>query len=94
MLAITTRYLSPTNKRGARIKAEVNGYTATVPYDYALSDLDRHYADLDRHYAAVKALVEKHKLNWDIKTMTWGYAGGGKGGQYVFCFPASTITFD
>ena len=87
MFVITTRYLSPTTKRGARIKAEAGDFTATVPYSHELSDLYR-------HYEAVKALVEKHKLNWDIKTMTWGYAGGSKGGQYVFCFPAITTTFD
>lgn len=87
MIAITTKYFGPTDKRGARVKAEVNGYTATVPYDYALSDLDM-------HYAAVKALVEKHKLDWDIKTMTWGYTSRDRSGQYVFCFPASATTFD
>jgi len=42
--AIVTRYLSPTNTRGSRIKAVVNGRQITLPYDHALTPDGNHYA--------------------------------------------------
>jgi hypothetical protein len=80
MKAIETKYLSATDTRGTRIKATVGKLTATVPYDYALNDVDV-------AFEAVKELVRKHKLEWDISTMVYG--GTDKG--YIFCFPQSTI---
>ena len=50
--AITTRYLGPTNYKGARIKAECDRGSITVSYDYGLSDTGR-------HVAARQALVDK-----------------------------------
>ena len=38
MKAIETKYLSATDTRGVRIKATVGKLTATVPYDYSLTD--------------------------------------------------------
>jgi hypothetical protein len=81
MIAIETKYLSPTNTRGSKIKAYTcNGHSVLVGYDHALS----HEAV---HFEAVKALVAKYKLDWDISSMVYG---GTKNG-YVFCFPTSTI---
>jgi len=81
MIAIQTKYLPCTNHKPSRIKAFTeNGHTCTISYDYALSD-----AKL--HFKAAKAMVEKHKLDWDIKRMTYG---GVKGG-YVFTFPQSIV---
>lgn len=34
MQAIQTKYIGPTNSRGARIKASCAALTITVPYDY------------------------------------------------------------
>ena len=81
MKAIETKYLSATDTRGERIKATAGKLTATVPYDYALSDQS------EIAFEAVKELVRKHKLDWDISKMVYG--GTGKG--YTFCFPESTI---
>jgi hypothetical protein len=80
MKAIETKYLSATNTRGSRIKATAGGMTASVSYDHSLSDVAV-------HFEAVKELVKKHKLDWDISEMVYG--GTGKG--YTFCFPYSTI---
>lgn len=54
LMAITTKYLGPTNYRGARIVAEVNGFRAIVPYSHE----DR-YED---HARAVRALLDK--IGW------------------------------
>ena len=81
MKAIETKYLSATDTRGERIKATAGKLTATVPYDYALSDQS------EIAFEAVKELVKKHQLDWDISKMVYG--GTNKG--YTFCFPESTI---
>jgi len=80
MKAIETKYLSATNTRGSRIKATAGGLTAIVSYDHSLSDVDV-------HFEAVKELVKKHELDWDVSKMVYG--GTDKG--YAFCFPESTI---
>jgi hypothetical protein len=81
MIAIETKYLPATNSKGSRIKAYTcNGHSASVSYDHSLSNEAV-------HFAAVKALVKKHGLDWDISKMVYG---GTKSG-YVFCFPNSTI---
>ena len=82
MIAIQTKYLGPTNTKGARIKAfTCNGHSATIDCDYALSDEKL-------HFEAVKALVAKNNLDWDLSEMTYG---GLKEG-YVFTFPHSKIS--
>lgn len=85
MIAIQTKYISPTNTRGSRIKAWVDSdmghhFTASIPYPHHLS-----YELV--HFEAVKALIKKHKLDWDTKNMRFG---GVKNG-YVFCFDSSTV---
>jgi hypothetical protein len=80
MKAIETKYLAATDTRGTRIKATVGKLTATVPYDYSLNEAAV-------AFEAVKELVRKHKLDWDISKMVYG--GTDKG--YTFCFPESTI---
>ena len=85
MIAIQTKYISPSNTKGSRIKAWVDSdmghhFTATIPYPHHLSH------ELV-HYEAVKTLIEKHKLDWDISKMTYG---GVKNG-YVFCFADSVV---
>ena len=81
MKAIETKYLAATDTRGSRIKATAGNMSATVPYNYALSDEAV-------HFEAVKELVKKNGLEWDISKMVFG---GIKYG-YVFCFPESTIS--
>jgi FKBP-type peptidyl-prolyl cis-trans isomerase 2 len=82
MIAIQTKYLGPTNAKGSRIKAfTCNGHSATIDYNYALSGEKL-------HFEAVKALVSKNNLDWDISEMTYGGTNQG----YVFTFPQSTIS--
>ena len=88
MIAIHTKYIGPTNTRGARIKAYTVGYvdhkgfSCTIPYPYALSG--------ERcHFQAVVALVDKHKLDWTVSEMCYGDSADGRG--YVFCFPHSKV---
>lgn len=88
MLAIHTKYIGATDTRGARIKAFTWGYgynrgvTASVPIDHSLNDVEM-------HFEAVKALVEKYKLGWNLEGMRYGDSADGKG--YVFCFDASRV---
>ena len=88
MIAIHTKYLSPTDTRGARIKAytaalgDRKGFTATIPYPYELSCEAV-------HFKAIKALIEKHNLDWDTTAMRYGDSADGKG--YVFCFATSIV---
>jgi len=80
MKSIKTKYLPATNTSGARIKATAGGMSVTVPYDHSKSDVHV-------HFEAVKGLVEKHGLDWDVSRMVYGGTEGG----YVFCFPQSII---
>lgn len=83
MIAIHTKFISPSNTRGARIKAYTSsGFTATIPYPYADS-----YEIA--HFQAVKELVKKNKLDWNLDDMRYGDSADGKG--YVFCFDHSIV---
>jgi hypothetical protein len=83
MISIHTKFIPPTNTKGARIKAYTStGFTATVPYSYELSHEKC-------HFEAVKALVKKHKLQWPIDKMCYGDSADNKG--YVFCFANSIV---
>lgn len=54
--AILTKYLSPTNTRGARIKATASAGSITISYDDALSTEENH-----RHAARML----QQKFQWD-----------------------------
>jgi hypothetical protein len=83
MIAIHTKFIPPTNNRGSRIKAFTSsGFTVTVPYDHGFS----HEMV---HFEAVKALIKKHNLNWDILNMRYGDSADKKG--YVFVFNNSIV---
>jgi hypothetical protein len=88
MIAIHTKYISPTNTKGSRIKAytasygDHKGFTATISYPYE-SDL------VKAHFEAVKALVEKNKLDWNLDFMRYGDSADAKG--YSFCFDSSCV---
>lgn len=73
MQTITTKYLSPTTHRGARIKATTSsGISKTISYPYELSGAECH----------IKALRELNKkLNWD-GDMTYSSTERG----YIFSF--------
>lgn len=81
MIAIQTKYIAPTNTRGARIKAFTSsGFSATIAYPYASG----HESS---HFEAVKELVKKHNLDWDLSDMRFGGTDTG----YVFCFNHSIV---
>jgi len=88
MIAIHTKYISPTNSRGARIKAytanwgDRKGFQTTISYPY---DKSYHLS----HFEAVKELIKKHSLEWDITNMRYGDSADGKG--YCFCFDHSPV---
>lgn len=71
MQSIVTKFLGPTNTRGARIKAtSESGESLTISYDYSARS-----ADL--HASAAEKLARK--LAWGGK-----WIGGGIKGGYVF----------
>ena len=87
MIAIHTKFLPANTTRGSRIKAYTVSYglkpfTATVSVDYALN------GELV-HFEAVKELVKKHQLDWDLSDMRYGDSSDGKG--YTFCFDHSIV---
>jgi len=84
MIAIHTKRLPATDTRGTRIKAFTNsGFSFTIPYPHELS-----YEAC--HFEAVKGLIEKYNLEWDLSDMRYGDSADGKG--YVFCFAKSKVT--
>ncbi len=88
MIAIHTKFIAPTNTRGARIKAytadwgDRKGFAATIPYPYQLSGEQC-------HFEAVKALVKKNGLDWNLKDMRYGDSADGRG--FCFCFDCSKV---
>jgi len=79
MLAIHTKYIPASNTKGSRIKATSdNGHSVIV------SRNDAFWGHLV-HFEAVKALVAKHKLDWDLSNMCYGGSSDGKGYTFVFC---------
>jgi hypothetical protein len=84
MIAIHTKFISPTDKRGSRIKAyTADGRSVTIPLDHALDDMRR-------HFQAAEAFIAKHmKHAPDTANMVYGDSADGKG--YVFCFGESRV---
>ncbi len=68
--AIQTRFLGPTNSRGARVRATCEAGSVTVAWDHAL-----HIGE--NHVAAAKALAAK--LEWD-----GNWQGGSISDGYCF----------
>ena len=69
--AISTKYLGPTNSRGARVKAQADAGQITISWDHRVG-IEKN------HCRAAKAFAEK---------MQWGgrwYGGYVAGGGYVF----------
>lgn len=73
MQAIETKYIGPTNFRGARIKASAEAGSVTIPWDHALSVEGN-------HDAACKALVRK--WGW-FGSWLRGASPSDKGNVYV-----------
>lgn len=73
MQAIKTKYLAPTNHRGARIKATCDAKSITVSYAYELSIEENH---------RLAAIELKTSLNWGGTLES----GSLKDGSYVHVF--------
>jgi len=71
MQAIITKYLCPTNTRGARIKATCAAGSVTIDYPHELSGMDC-------HAKAAYALLAK--MHWGYKLM----GGQLPSGDYAF----------
>jgi hypothetical protein len=69
---IKTRFIGPTNYRGARIKATCQAGSVTVSLDYSLSGTDA-------HWQAVLSLIAKYGLRFGDK-----YAIGQDESGYYF----------
>ena len=57
MAIIKTKFIGPTNTRGARIKATCQAGSATISYPYSESISDS-------HWLAAQELITKLSLNW------------------------------
>ncbi len=81
MNAITTKYISPTNMKGSRIKATAgNGQTITIGYPHQWNEEGAH---------AQAALALCHKMQWDGPAYRRNFAGligGGTKDGYAFVF--------
>jgi hypothetical protein len=88
MIAIHTKFINPTYTRGTRVKAytagygSIKGFEITIPYNHALDGVNV-------HFEAVKALVKKHNLDWNLEAMRYGDSADGKG--FSFCFDHSKV---
>lgn len=88
--AITTKYLAPTNTRGARIKASCSRGSITISYPYEMRNSDG-------HVHAAKQLIQKFlKEDLDEKQINpkhnpWAFpfaSGQQENGNYVHVFTA------
>ena len=80
MKAISTKYIGPTNTKGARIKAYAEGgNSVTISYPHELSTEKAHLE---------AALCLRDKMNWNDSGKL---IGGGTADGYVFVFSNSWI---
>ena len=73
MQAIVTKFLAPTNHKGARIKATAAAGTVTINFDYEAGDFGS-------HLLAANALLKK--LNWEQNGITIAGSGMLPDGNY------------
>ena len=91
MKAIQTKYLGPTNHKGARIKAWADGWGSVIisyPHEY---NAER------AHYAGAVALIDNNKARWERHGCKF-YAdyptisGGLPNGDWCFCYAESVVS--
>ncbi|NBV78014.1 hypothetical protein EBR66_07650 [bacterium] len=87
MQAIVTKYLGATNSRGSRIKATCEAGSATVAYDYGLSDYERHKQACDAlRLKLAKASAKGTGQDYKKSPWLWPMVGGGMPGGYGYAF--------
>ena len=69
-----TKYLSPTNTRGGRVKVLAGGRTCTVPWDHELG-VDANHA------AAVREFIKRFNMSGSFADLV---GGATHDGRYVF----------
>lgn len=89
MKAIQTKYLGPTNYKGARIKAWADGWgSKTINYPHE-------YNTQRAHYAAAEALIAKVNTEFNNRPeralQPPTISGGLPNGDWCFCFKDSEI---
>ena len=67
--AIQTRYLGPTNTRGARVKATADAGSITLSWDHALNATDN-------HRVAAEALADRYGWRDNGERLVGGCIGG------------------
>lgn len=77
--AITTKYLAPTNTRGARVKATASAGSVIIAWDHALNPVDN-------HYAAALALTDRMEWETDDGFRRPHAFGALPDGGYVLAF--------
>ncbi len=77
--AITTKYLNPTNVRGARVKAVAEAGSLTLPWDHSLNT-DRN------HMTAARALADK--FGWSGHLIAGGLPRNA-GYVFVMIYPGA-----
>ena len=77
MQAILTKYLPPSNSgaRGSRIKATCDAGSITIPWDYAVNEVENH------GLACVALLT---KLGWGMDTHGYFFPGCLPSGDYAW----------
>lgn len=81
---ITTKYLGPTNSRGARIKATCQAGSITIPYAYE--------GGIGAcHAKAAQALIKKLDLKWGDK---FTVGSDNDGYYFIPCADWNTVTFE
>lgn len=70
MQAIETKFIGPTNTKGARIKAILACKSIVIPYPYEYEETEAH------HYAALSLI---NTLQWNVSIIT----GKLRNGNYV-----------
>ena len=76
--AIETKYLGPTNHRGARVRARCDAGRVIMPWDHALNPVQNH---------AAAARLLANRFGWDVRESHIGATQGG----YVVVFTSRSI---
>jgi hypothetical protein len=81
---IKTRFLGPTNNRGARIKATCQAGSITIPYAYEL-------ASGGSHWLAAQKLIKKCGLQWGEK---FTVGSDNNGYYFIPCDGFNTVNLE
>lgn len=81
---IKTKFIGPTNYRGARIKATCQAGSVTIPYPY-------HESSSNSHWIAAQTLIQKCGFNWGNK---FTVGSDNNGYYFIPCDGFNTATLE